>query len=170
MSIITTGTTIEGQNRMSDAEYASAVNQTNLNFALSGEGGVGGAAVLGTVAVGKGISAALAKWAERVNLSQARAVRDALVRGLAPLGRRSPATVVGGYNTRTGQVTAQACGGGRCAEDHVAEALGGNKAEVRFTEAVRPRTGREVAVCPRCESTYGREPFPAGSLYQSDRE
>jgi len=63
-SLITTGTTIEGQNRMSDEEYASAVNQQNLNFALSGEGGVGGAATLGAVAAVKGVLGVVAKKSE----------------------------------------------------------------------------------------------------------
>lgn len=73
-----------------------------------------------------------------------------------------------GYNIRTGQVAARACGGGRCAEDHVMEALGGNRAEVRFTEAVRPRTGAEVPVCLLCEANYGREVFPPDTLFKSD--
>ena len=100
-------------------------------------------------------------------LEEARAARDALAGELAPLKGRAPATVTGGYNVRTGQVAARACSSGRCAEDNVVEALGGNKADVRFTEAVRPRTGAEVPVCPRCEVSYGREAFPPDTTFRS---
>jgi hypothetical protein len=106
--------------------------------------------------------------AAKEKLSEARAARDALSAKLAPLKGKAPATVTGGYNTSTGEVAARACGGGKCAEDHVFEALGGNKAETRFTEAVRPRTGAEVPVCPRCEGTYGRGAFPPGTKFKSD--
>lgn len=81
---------------------------------------------------------------------------------------KAPATVTGGYNVKTGEVAARPCGGGKCAEDHVVDALGGNKEDVRFTEAMRPMTGDQVPVCPRCESTYGREPFPPGTRFKSD--
>ena len=99
----------------------------------------------------------------------ARGARDALSSALSSLtGKARPATVTGGFNVRTGEVAARACGGGKCAEDHVVQALGGNKAEVKFTEAVRPRTGAEVPVCQRCESTYGRDAFPKGTKFKSD--
>jgi len=101
-------------------------------------------------------------------LSEARSARDALSAELKPLARRAPPTVTGGYNIRTGEVAARACGGGKCAEDLVVEALGGNRAEVRFTEAVRPRTGEEIPICLRCEATYGRDPFPPGTKFKSD--
>lgn len=101
-------------------------------------------------------------------LADARAARDALAADLAPLGRNAPATVTGGYNVRTGEVAARACGGGQCAEDHVLQALGGVKGDVRFTEAVRPRTGAQVPVCPRCEGTFGRQPFPPNTLFKTD--
>lgn len=89
---------------------------------------------------------------------------------LAPLKGKAPATVTGGVNTRTGEVAARSCGGGKCAEDHVVDALGGKKEDVKFTEAVRPRTGEEVPVCPRCEGKYGREAFPKGTKFKSDRK
>jgi hypothetical protein len=112
----------------------------------------------------------LADWskATRGGLAEARAARDALSAELAPLKGKAPATVTGGYNTRTGEVADRACGGGKCAETHVVEALGGNKAEVGLTEAVRPRTGLEVPVCPSCEATYGRGAFPPGTRFKSD--
>jgi hypothetical protein len=106
--------------------------------------------------------------AARGGLTEARAARDALSAELAPLKGKAPATVTGGYNTRTGEVAARACGGGKCAETHVVEALGGNKAEVGLTEAVRPRTGMEVPVCLSCEATYGRDAFPPGARFKSD--
>jgi hypothetical protein len=92
---------------------------------------------------------------------------DALSAELAPLGSKAPSTVTGGYNVKTGEVAARACGG-KCAESHVVDALGGAKGDVRFTEAVRPRTGAKVAVCPRCEATFGREPFPPNTRFKTD--
>jgi hypothetical protein len=81
---------------------------------------------------------------------------------------KAPATVTGGYNVKTGEVAARACGGGKCAENHVVDALGGVKGDVRFTEAVRPRTGAEVPVCARCEATFGRGPFPSNTRFKTD--
>lgn len=106
-------------------------------------------------------------------LEEARAARDSLAKELGSLpARQRPATITAGYNQDTGQVVARACGGGRCAEDWVVDALGGNKDAVRFTEAVRPRSApppfREVPVCTRCEASYGRSPFPKGTSFQSD--
>jgi len=105
--------------------------------------------------------------AVRAGLAEARLARDSLSRSLASQPGRPPATVTAGYNTRTGQVAARACGDGKCAEDHVAAALGGNKREIKFTEAVRPRTGAEVPICERCEATYGRGAFPPGTQFYS---
>ncbi len=102
------------------------------------------------------------------SLAEATAARDALAADLAPLKGRAPATVTGGYNVETGEVAARACGGGKCAEDHVVDALGGAKANVRFTPAIRPRTGAEVPVCPRCETSYGRASFPPGTRFKTD--
>jgi len=102
-------------------------------------------------------------------LSEARIARDALSLELKPLNGKAPATVTAGYNEATGQVAARACGGGQCAEAHVVNALGGNKADVKFTEATRPRTGAEVPVCEKCEATYGRNSFPPGTQFKSDK-
>lgn len=107
-------------------------------------------------------------FAAKGGLTEARAARDALSAELAPLKGKAPATVTGGYNVKTGEVAARACGGGKCAESHVVDALGGAKGDVRFTEAVRPRTGAEVPVCPRCEATFGRESFPRNTRFKSD--
>lgn len=94
------------------------------------------------------------------SLAKARQARDDLAAELQPMGRKAPATVTGGYNVETGEIAARACGGGRCAEDHVVDALGGVKEKVRFTEAIRPRTGAEVPVCARCQGNYGTGAFP----------
>lgn len=102
------------------------------------------------------------------SLSEARIARDALAQKLAPLKGKAPATVTGGYNIKTGEVAARACGGGNCAETNVVKALGGNKADIRFTEAIRPRAGTEVPICARCELDYGRSPFPQGTKFQTD--
>jgi RHS repeat-associated protein len=101
-------------------------------------------------------------------LTAARIARDALVSELAPLGRKAPATVTAGYNVVTGEVAARACGGGKCAEPHVVDALGGAKENVKFTPAARPRTGNEVPICPKCEAEYGRDAFPEGTKFKSD--
>ncbi|WP_202351348.1 RHS repeat-associated core domain-containing protein [Mesorhizobium sp. 113-1-2] len=108
--------------------------------------------------------------AARVSLLEARAIaaRDALAESLAPLKGRAPATVTGGYNTTTGQVVARACEGGKCAEDHVFEALGSDKDATHFTPAMRPRNSNEVPVCARCEARYGRGAFPLGTRFKSD--
>ena len=104
-------------------------------------------------------------------LDEARVARDALSSSASKLSNsKRPATVTAGVNTKTGEVAARACGGGKCAEDHVVDALGGNKANVRFTEAVRPRTGEQVPVCTRCEGNFGRGAFPEKTTkFQSDQ-
>jgi len=135
-------------------------------------GNVGGALILAALTLrlpelGEGLFGG-APEAAGGGLAEARAARDSLSAELAPLKGKAPATVTGGYNTRTGEVAARACGAGKCAETHVVEALGGNKVDVGLTEAVRPRTGLEVPVCPRCEATYGRRAFPPGTKFKSD--
>ena len=117
----------------------------------------------------KGVSAAVRQWvAARKGLAAARAARDSYAEELVAAKRRDVATVTGGYNVRTGEVAAKGCGNGMCAEDHVLQELGGNKANVRFTEAIRPRTMKQVPVCERCETSYGRKVFPPGTLFKGD--
>ena len=94
--------------------------------------------------------------------SQAENARDALA---TEVGKKV-ATVTGGYNLKTGQVAAGACGGGHCAEDVVNRTVGGADG---FTRAIRPKTGREVPVCPRCEATYGRNKFPPDTKFKTDQ-
>jgi RHS repeat-associated protein len=102
-------------------------------------------------------------------LAEARYARDALAESLfTELGKRAPLTVTGGYNSATREVAAAACGGGKCAENLVSEALGGGS-NVKFTEAVRPRNSKEVKICERCESTFGRDAFSSsGAKFRSD--
>ncbi|WP_438029687.1 hypothetical protein [Sorangium sp. So ce233] len=107
-------------------------------------------------------------------LDAARAARDARAAELGPLRPpERPATVTGGYHTETGKPATGCSGGGKCTEDRVVEALGGDPSKVKFTEAVRPRPHgppfREVDVCERCERKYGREPLPEGTKFESDK-
>ncbi|MBI2896563.1 MAG: VCBS repeat-containing protein [Deltaproteobacteria bacterium] len=92
--------------------------------------------------------------------TEAVAARDSLAGELATQ-RHPPATVVGAYSPSSGRVTAGASRGGGlgCAEGVCSEALG-HPPDIRFTPAVRPRTGQPVDVCPNCEATYGRGAFP----------
>ena len=94
-------------------------------------------------------------------LNAARAARDAKA---AEVGR-SKATVTGGYG-RDGRVAA-GCASNPvgCAEDDVARQIGGNPKDITFTEAVRPRTGEQVPICPRCQGTYDQGQFPQGTLF-----
>ena len=128
------------------------------------------AAGLGALEVAAGVPVVTSSIAvaAKGGLTEARVARNALAAELAPLKGRAPATVTGGYNVQTGEVAARACGGGKCAENHVVDALGGVKGDVRFTEAIRPRTGAEVPVCFRCEATFGREPFPRNTRFKTD--
>ena len=50
----------------------------------------------------------------------------------------------------------------------VVGALGGDASKVKFTTAVRPRTGNEVPICPSCESSYGRSAFPREARFKTD--
>jgi len=92
-------------------------------------------------------------------LGQARLFRDELA---DQVGSRV-ATVTGGYNSTTGRVVAGCSGPGFCAEDDVLRQLlelGSDPANVRFTEAIRPRTGFEVPVCVVCQAEYLPDQFP----------
>ena len=93
--------------------------------------------------------------AEATLLGAARDARDAMA---SEVGKKV-ATVTAGYNTETGAVAAACSGGGVCAEANVVKALGGDANKVKFTEAVRPRTGNEVPVCTSCEAQYGKRRF-----------
>lgn len=109
-------------------------------------------------------------WQTARRLTAARSARNALAAEIKAQRRTNDvATVSAGFNTRTGEVAARGCSRGKCAEDYVVEALGGKKEEVRFTEAVRPRHGREVPVCARCQEKYSREQFPPGTRFDPEK-
>ncbi len=98
-------------------------------------------------------------------LNQARLARDQV----AEQAGSRVATVTGGYDPATGRVVAGCSGPGFCAEDDALRQLvelGGDPDNVRFTEAIRPRTGLEVPVCVRCQATYLPSQFPASVRFQ----
>jgi RHS repeat-associated protein len=103
-----------------------------------------------------------AKGADEAMLAAARKARDAKA---AEVGSNK-ATVTAGWDPRTGRVAA-GCNRNPtgCAEDDVARQLGIPKKEIRFTEAIRPRTGKQVPVCVRCQQSYDRSQFPPGTLF-----
>lgn len=99
---------------------------------------------------------------------KARSARNAMVevwKGMPKVQQESIATVIGGVNVTTGEVTAAYNTAGKCAEDVVVEQLGGDASKVRFSEAVRPRTGQQVPVCERCQQKYDLQQFPEGVIF-----
>ena len=89
-------------------------------------------------------------------LIQARFARNRLAE---EVGRAKPA-VIGAYDPVSGRVVA--AGTGRpflCAEDMAHRQLGIPREQVRFTEAIRPRTGVEVPTCGWCQISYHPEQF-----------
>ncbi len=124
-------------------------------------------AAVGAMVGGLGgfIAGALVKGAPKTNElgplhKEAIAARDSLAAELAT-GKHPPATVTAGYSPASGRVAAGASqGGGKgCAETVCAGKLG-NPPDMKFTPAVRPRTGQQVPVCDSCEGTFGRGAFP----------
>ena len=69
-------------------------------------------------------------------------------------------------NTETGDAASGFNQGGRCAEDMVTDKLGGDPSKIKFSEAVRPRTGEQVYVCERCQLKYKPEQFPEGVIFK----
>ncbi len=123
---------------------------------------LGLAMVLTEGAAGRGAGPAAATEARLADATEARDVLAARVARLRP----PPATVTAGYNTKTGTVAA-ACSDGRfCAEVHVVNLLGGEASLIRFTKAIRPRTGKEVPVCLLCQQRYSRSQFPPGTEFR----
>jgi RHS repeat-associated protein len=139
--------------------------------ALSGDpralGQVTGTVVSALVTAGgaKAVSA-LAKEGQAAKLLvKANAARDALA---AEVGG-SKAMVVAGYNQKTGQVLAGACAvPGICAEKVVATGLKGGVDG--FTMPIRPKSGKPRPVCVKCELEFGREKFPPGTQFESDKK
>ncbi len=101
--------------------------------------------------------------------TQARNARNSGVeayRTMPKAQREQVATVTGGVNVQTGEVVSGYNTAGRCAEDMVVERLGGDASKVRFSEAVRPRTGEQVPVCERCQGKYTSDQFPEGVIFE----
>ncbi|GIL26348.1 RHS repeat-associated core domain-containing protein [Actinocatenispora comari] len=97
-------------------------------------------------------------------LGAARAARDAKA---AEVGA-AKATVTGGYDPAKGASSAVA-GCNRnpvgCAENDVERQLGIGSKDVQFSEALRPRTGKEIPICVRCQDRYDPSQFPPGVRY-----
>lgn len=154
-------------------DLRAAMDVVALCATVAVESGIGVAMVLGAVLpkLGGGASGAdAAKGVTRDLHGEAVAARDALAAELAQT-RHPPATVVGAYSPSAGRAIAGASRGGGlgCAEGVCSEALG-HPPDIRFTPAVRPRTGQPVDVCSTCESTYGRGAFPdPATRFRTDR-
>ena len=117
-----------------------------------------------------------------VFLSDAILARDESLKVLSTLSKKEQkkvATVVAGYNKKTGDIAVgmKYSGTGidcaHCAEDLVydqlVKELGGKADDIMFTKAVRPRTNEYIPVCNNCETKFGRDAFPeAGTKYKSD--
>lgn len=108
----------------------------------------------------RGVTSFAAKSGDEL-LDAARVARDAKA---AEVGR-TKAAVTGGYG-RDG-VPRAGCSSNPvgCAEDGVARQIGGDPTDVTFTEAIRPRTGEQVPICPRRQGTYDQSQFSAGTLF-----
>ncbi|WP_146259604.1 hypothetical protein [Paenibacillus dendritiformis] len=84
--------------------------------------------------------------------------------------RQDVTTVVGGVNIRTGKVAvginkASVNHGTICAEEIVVSKLGGNKAEIIMTSAVRPRKKQIIPVFIRCQTKYSKDMFAPGTKF-----
>lgn len=168
----TASLSLGGLAAIEEDERANPGNQTARNVLTLGVAGAASCA-LGCELLLPAVRRIFNELTGRTSTSTAKSAesaRDALSSELAPRRGNAPATVTGGFNKKTGEVAARACGGGKCAEDHVVDALGGNKKDVQFTKAVRPRTGREVPICERCEANYGRESFPRDAKFKTDQK
>lgn len=78
---------------------------------------------------------------------------------------RSKATVTGGYGTNGRPVAGCSSNPVGCADDDVARQIGGDPKDIKFTEAIRPRNGEQVPICPRSQATYDQSQFPPGTLF-----
>lgn len=131
------------------------------------------AVVLAAIAVGMAVASQII-GAIRVRIGdskawrQATAARDGRVeqwRSLSKSQRGKIATVTGGPNIETGESVSGVNHGGMCAEDDVAQQLGGDPSKIRFSSATRPRTNEQVNICPRCQGKFGRNQFPPGTVF-----
>ena len=103
--------------------------------------------------------------------TQARNARNTMVDAYNQMSnaqRKQISTVTGGVNVETGQVAGGYATKAGCAEDMVVARLGGDASKVRFSEAVRPRTGQQQPVCLGCQGKYPRTQFPSDSTILKD--
>ena len=102
-------------------------------------------------------------------LSSARAARDSVVMDVRAAREVDQiATVTGAVNVRTGDIAVGKSYSNICAEQFCARGLGAATEDIRFTDAVRPRTLNDVQICTTCEAQWGRGAFPAEARFQSD--
>ena len=75
-----------------------------------------------------------------------------------------PRTMVAGTNVKTGKTdvgqSVSGCGSRRCAEPDMAAQLGGDDADIVFTNPVRPKSGKLINVCIECQKKFSRSQFP----------
>ena len=92
-------------------------------------------------------------------LDQARRARDELVK---PKNRKT-ATVTAGYTPDGRIAIGRSSNPEGCAEEDVIRNLGvpeESVGDVRFTEARRPRTGKEIPICHNCQERFDPSQFP----------
>jgi hypothetical protein len=126
------------------------------------------ALAVGAAVAGEIIGANRARISDGRAWSQATSARDGRVaswRELSKSQRQKVATISGGTSTETGQTVSGVNHSGMCAEDDVAQQIGGDPSKIRFSKAIRPRTGEEVPVCARCQGKYNRNQFPPGTKF-----
>ncbi len=128
--------------------------------------------------VGQGVKIAhQASRGAKGTINDAIQSRDAAVSAIRQLSKTKQekvSTVVGGVNTKTGEVAVgfkvRGQCNGMCAEDVVTKALGGNPKDVILTPAIRPKIRPHksdvVPVCKRCQGTYSRDQFPSGTTFE----
>jgi len=100
--------------------------------------------------------------------TQARSARNTMVaqyNTMPKSQRESIAAVTGGVNIETGEIAGGYSTAGGCAEDMVTARLGGDPSKIRFSEAIRPRTGQQQPVCQRCQGKYLPSQFPEGVIF-----
>ena len=110
-----------------------------------------------------GESAPSSAW--DVELDHARAARDALAEEVGA----SKATVTAGYDPATGRIAA-GCNSNPigCAENDVQRQLGIPFEDIQFTDAIRPRTGDPVPICPICQANSSPSQYPLGTQAHPD--
>ncbi len=99
------------------------------------------------------------------NARNARNTMVAAWKDLPRAEREAVAVVTGGVNIETGAVAGGYNTGGQCAEEMVVSRLGGDASKVRFSEALRPRTGQQAPVCLGCQTRYIKAQFPEGVIF-----